>query len=255
MYGAKQRFCYVKKWATMSDQDALPKLGVNNKGPRGELPFYGRRKGRPLRPQMQKYYDELLPQISVPRDLETLEGLFPHNPKDIYLEIGFGGGEHLAAIAGAAPECGFIGAEPFMNGVASLLRHIDEDGISNIRIWPDDVRLILDFLPEACLAGAYIMFPDPWPKKRHAGRRILQASMRDRLARLIRPGGSLRMASDHPIAKTWLLAEAMADDRFEWCASSAKDWQNRPEGWPETRYMAKGVDEGRASSWFDFKRL
>lgn len=238
----------------MSDSENLPKLGVNSKGPRGELPFYGRRKGRPLRPQMQTLFDESLPQIQVPQDIDTLDGLFEDAPKDVFLEIGFGGGEHLASIAEAAPEAGFIGAEPFVNGVASLLRHIEERAIGNIRIWPDDVRLILDRMPKNCLAGAYIMFPDPWPKKRHAGRRILQQSMRDRLARLIRPGGHLRMASDHPIAKTWLLAEAMADDRFEWLAQSAKDWQQRPEGWPETRYMAKGVDEGRASSWFDFIR-
>ena len=235
-------------------QDDLPKLGINTKGPRGELPFYGRRKGRPLRGQMQKVFDESLPELAIPQGLSSIEGLFAHAPQDIYLEIGFGGGEHLAAIAQAAPDCGFIGAEPFVNGVASLLRHIEDRAIGNIRIWPDDVRLILDTLPEGCLAGAYIMFPDPWPKKRHAGRRILQQSMRDRLARLIRPGGSLRMASDHPIAKTWLLAEAMADDRFEWLAKSAQDWQERPAGWPETRYMAKGVDEGRASSWFDFIR-
>lgn len=238
----------------MSDKQNLPQLGINTKGPRGELPFYGRRKGRPLRPQMQVLFDESLPHIAVPEGLDTLEGLFDHSPKDVFLEIGFGGGEHLAQIAQAAPSCGFIGAEPFVNGVASLLRHIEEREITNVRIWPDDVRLILDSLPDGCLAGAYIMFPDPWPKKRHVGRRILQQSMRDRLARLIRPGGSLRMASDHPIAKTWLLAEAMADGRFSWLADGPEDWQNRPTGWPETRYMAKGVDEGRASSWFDFVR-
>ena len=238
----------------MSDKPALPQLGVNSKGPRGELPFYGRRKGRPLRGQMQKLMDELLPKMAVPADIDSLSGLFDHAPEDVYLEIGFGGGEHLAQIAKAAPTSGFIGAEPFVNGVGSLLRHLQEGEIDNVRIWPDDVRLILDNLPDGCLAGAYIMFPDPWPKKRHAGRRILQQSMRDRLARLIRSGGSLRMASDHPIAKTWLLAEAMADDRFTWSATCAADWQNRPAAWPETRYMAKGVDEGRASSWFEFIR-
>ena len=98
------------------------------------------------------------------------------------------------------------------------------------------------------------MFPDPWPKKRHAGRRILQQSMRDSLVRLIRPGGRLRMASDHPIAKSWRLAEAMADDRFIWQARTADDWRQRPKDWPQTRYMAKGVDEGRPASWFEFIR-
>lgn len=230
------------------------RLGNNSKGPKGELPFYGRRKGRPLRPTMQALFDKALPDIALAPGTSSLTGLFAKAPRDIFLEIGFGGGEHLAALAGAAPDCGFIGAEPFVNGVASLLRHIEENDLKNIRIWPDDVRLILDDLPEGCLAGAYIMFPDPWPKKRHAGRRILQQSMRDRLARLIRPGGRLRMASDHPIAKSWLLAEAMADDRFIWQARTADDWRQRPKDWPQTRYMAKGVDEGRPASWFEFIR-
>ena len=227
-------------------------VGVNQKGPNGELPFYGRRRGRPLRPHQKQQFETALPALSLPQDVASLTGLFPHDPKDIYLEIGFGGGEHLAALAEASPQDGFIGAEPFLNGVASLVRHIEEQQLGNIRIWPDDVRLILDQLPDHCLAGAYIMFPDPWPKRRHAGRRILQQSMRDRLARLIRPHGVLRMASDHAIAKSWLLAEAMADDRFTWQATCPDDWRQRPANWPKTRYMAKAEKEGRAPSWFEF---
>ena len=221
----------------------------------GELPFYGRRRGRPLRPLQKKMFEAQLPQWQLAPDCTDLISCFDHKPNDIFLEIGFGGGEHLASIAAASPEAGFIGAEPFLNGVASLVRHIDEDGLTNIRIWPDDVRLILDQLPDNMLAGAYIMFPDPWPKRRHAGRRILQLSMRNRLARLIRPGGVLRMASDHALAKSWLLAEAMADERFEWQAKTAQDWRERPDNWPETRYMEKAYREGRAPSWFEFKRL
>ena len=109
---------------------------------------------------------------------------------DCYLEIGFGGGEHLAGLAAAMPDCDFIGAEPFINGVASLLRHIDEQQLGNIRIWPDDVRLILPKIETASLAGAFIMFPDPWPKRRHAGRRILQPAFLDQLATIIRPGAN-----------------------------------------------------------------
>ena len=221
----------------------------------GELPFYGRRRGRPLRPQQKKLFEEQLPKWQLTADCTDLASYFNHKPKDIYLEIGFGGGEHLASIAEASPEAGFVGAEPFINGVASLVRHIDEASLTNIRIWPDDVRLILDNLPDNALAGAYIMFPDPWPKRRHAGRRILQLSMRNNLARLIRPGGVLRMASDHALAKSWLLAEAMADERFEWQAKTAQDWRQRPDKWPETRYMEKAYKEGRAPSWFEFVRL
>ncbi len=231
--------------------------------------FYGRRKGRPLRKQlqilMQTALDDVrlaLPNEGGPETNAQNGGksfhpadLFSHKPDDVFLEIGFGGGEHLAALAEAQPQTGFIGAEPFVNGVASLLRHMDARDLQNIRIWPDDVRLILPSLAEASLAGAYIMFPDPWPKSRHASRRILNHAMLDALARLIRPGGYLRMASDHASAKLWLLAEAMAHPAFVWQANTPSDWRDRPADWPQTRYMAKGVREGRPSSWFDFCRI
>ena len=244
--------------------------------PKPEGPqFFGRRKGRPLRTQLKTLMQTKLEEVVLPLpygDMEAtgtseaprgvvasdghldLGGLFAHKPHDIYLEIGFGGGEHLAALAAAQPDTGFVGAEPFLNGVASLLRHMDQKALNNIRIWPDDVRLILPKLETASLAGAYVMFPDPWPKRRHASRRILNQSMLDALSRLIRPGGHLRMASDHPTAKIWLLAEAMAHKGFMWKAEKPTDWQNRPDDWPQTRYMAKGVREGRPSSWFDFIR-
>ena len=221
--------------------------------------FYGRRKGRPLRAHLQSLMQTSLDKVRLHLDdadhLAKPASLFPHHPETLYLEIGFGGGEHLAQLAKANPVAGFIGAEPFVNGVASLLRHIDDAGLENIRIWPDDVRLILDALPAGALSGAYIMFPDPWPKRRHASRRILNQTMLDALARLIRPGGHLRMASDHPEAKIWLLAEAMAHDAFLWNATQPADWRARPADWPQTRYMAKGVREGRPSSWFAFQRL
>lgn len=227
--------------------------------PKPEGPqFFGRRKGRPLRNQLKTLMQTKLSEVRFPEPKPgpiDISGLFPHMPKDIYLEIGFGGGEHLASLASSQPEAGFIGAEPFVNGVASLLRHIEARGIENIRIWPDDVRLILPSMADGCLAGAYVMFPDPWPKRRHASRRILNQTMLDALAKLIRPGGHLRMASDHPEAKIWLLAEAMAHDAFVWQASSPSDWQTRPDDWPQTRYMAKGDREGRPSSWFDFVRI
>ena len=233
--------------------------------PAEKIRFYGRRKGRPLSQNMQRLLEEVLPDIQVPEaiDKSWLDSRFAHlselpatagQPPELVLEIGFGGGEHLAAIAAAHPHNLFIGAEPFVNGVVSLLRHIEQQSLKNICIWPDDVRLILDKLPLQSLACVYVMFPDPWPKARHAGRRILNQEMLDRLADLIRPGGLLRMASDHPVAKSWLLAEAMRHPAFEWCARSAPDWRERPEGWPQTRYMQKGVTEGRLPSWFQFQR-
>ena len=220
--------------------------------------FYGRRKGRPLSQNMQRLLDEVLPDNLLPAYMDEcwLSKWRARQGKDsaLILEIGFGGGEHLASLAAGQRADLFIGAEPFINGVVSLLRHIEEQKLNNICIWPDDVRLILDKLPARSLSAVYVMFPDPWPKARHAGRRILNQEMLDRLADLLQPKGQLRMASDHPVAKSWLLAEAMRHPDFEWCARSAADWRERPSGWPQTRYMRKGVTEGRLPSWFEFQR-
>ena len=226
--------------------------------PSPEYHFYGRRKGRPLSARMIRLLQEELPKLYLDNHLlcsSSLASQFEHQPKKLFLEIGFGGGEHLVQLAQRSENAGFIGAEPYINGVAGLLRQIEEKGITNIRIWSDDVRPLLHLMEEGCLDGVYIMFPDPWPKRRHAYRRIIKQKMLDALARLILSGGFLRMASDHPVAKTWLLAEAVRHPFFEWRARTASDWRQRPEQWPETRYMAKGTREGRASSWFDFRRL
>ena len=215
--------------------------------------FYGRRKGRPLRQTMQTLLAEKLPEVRF--DLERpAAAQFSSACEDVFLEIGFGGGEHIAGLATQRQDAGFIGAEPFINGVASLLRHMQDDAIENIRIWDDDVRLIFASLADASLAGAYVMFPDPWPKKRHAGRRILQDDVMDSLARLIRPGGSLVMASDDPTAKSWLLQAAMRHPAFDWTARCATDWQVRPAHLPATRYMKKAENEARRPAWFIFTR-
>ena len=170
--------------------------------------FYGRRRGRKLRVTMQQLLDTRLPELRLDPTVSPASQ-FNGALEDLFLEIGFGGGENLAAIAAARPDAGFIGAEPFVNGVASLLRHIEDGGIDNIRIWDDDVRLVLGGMDDKVLAGAYVLFPDPWPKNRHAARRILQPAILDELARLIRPGGMLVLASDHPVAKGWLLQAAI----------------------------------------------
>ena len=223
--------------------------GARFYGPR----FYGRRKGRPLRQIMQGLLADKLPTVRFDLAKPVAEQ-FAAPCADMFLEIGFGGGEHIAGLATQRPDAGFIGAEPFINGVASLLRHMQDENIENIRIWDDDVRLIFASLADASLAGAYVMFPDPWPKKRHAGRRILQDDMMDSLARLIRPGGSLVMASDDPTAKSWLLQAAMRHQDFDWTARCADDWQKRPADLPATRYMKKAENEARRPAWFIFTR-
>lgn len=221
-------------------------------GPR----FYGRRKGRPLRTGMQALLTDMLPTLrfDATRPPAAQFGSATGPQAELALEIGFGGGEHLTGLAEANPGTNFIGAEPFVNGVASLLRHIQTRQLSNIRIWDDDVRLILPALPVAGLSQVFIMFPDPWPKKRHAARRILQPGMMDILAQLIRPGGQLVLASDDSTAKSWLLQTAMSHQQFCWTARRPADWRDRPSHLPATRYMAKAEKASRRPSWFIFDR-
>ena len=231
----------------MADQHPVSSEVAPN-GPR----LFGRRKGRPLRQSMKRLLDETLPEFAFDPSI-SVDTQFGRNA-DCYLEIGFGGGEHLAELAATMPQYDFIGAEPFVNGVASLLRHIEGQRLGNIRIWPDDVRLILPKIGAACLAGAYIMFPDPWPKRRHARRRILQPAVLDQLATMIRPGGRLVLASDDPTAKSWLLQSAITHSKFVWTARRPIDWRQRPLDLPATRYMRKADLAKRQSSWFQFRR-
>ena len=218
--------------------------------------FYGRRKGRSLRQGMQALLTDMLPNLrfDATRPPATQFGQTTSLQADLVLEIGFGGGEHLAGLAEANPAVNFIGAEPFVNGVASLLRHIQIRQLKNIRIWDDDVRLILPALSDASLSQVFILFPDPWPKKRHAARRILQPQMMDVLAQLIRPGGKLVLASDDPTAKGWLLQTAISHPQFCWTACCPADWSRRPLHLPATRYMVKAEKASRRPSWFVFDR-
>ncbi|MCH1428036.1 MAG: tRNA (guanine(46)-N(7))-methyltransferase TrmB [Alphaproteobacteria bacterium] len=219
------------------------------------LPFYGRRKGRPLRNTSKRLLEELLPAYVVPDNASDPAKLFTHNPRKLYLEIGFGGGEHLAMVAKNHPENAYIGAEPFLNGVSSFLKYCQNEALKNVRIWPDDIRLQLSSWPNECLDGIFIMFPDPWPKIRHSSRRIINKDNLAAFARLIKLGGRLRMASDHASAKNWILSGMLENPYFDWTAESPDDWNVQPLDCPETRYMRKALKEGRRPAWFDFKRV
>ena len=222
--------------------------------------FHGRRHGRKLRQKPVENMEWALERYGLdPDSLDGAgridpDGLFGGAGGPLYLEIGFGGGEHLAARAQERPDARFIGAEPFVNGVAKLAGLIRDGGIGNIRIWPEDVRLLLPKLPDGSLDGVFILFPDPWPKFRHSERRILQPAMVGELARLIRPGGTLLLASDHPKAKSWLLSSMLGAEGFEWRASGPSDWRKPPAGWPGTRYGSKAERQGRVSNWFPYRR-
>ena len=203
--------------------------------------------------------EESLPELALPTPADgavlDLQSYFPHAPDHLWLEIGFGAGEHAAHLAEINPDIGLIGCEVFENGIASLLAHIDTKALANIRIYPEDVRYLWAAIPDAAFQRIYVMFPDPWPKTRHAKRRMIGPDNLDTLARLLQPGGQLIVASDHPIYVTWALAHLTRHQAFQWTAKRAADWQCPPEGTIETRYAAKAVREGRVPSYFVFDRL
>ena len=217
----------------------------------------GRRQGPKLRPGRQALLETLLPKLSLDLPAEGLldtASLFP-DARAVWLEIGFGGGEHLAVQAGAHPEVGLIGVEPFITGVAKLLNLIEEGGLTNVRILVDDARLLLTALPDASIARAFILFPDPWPKLRHHKRRIVSRSTVPELARVMRPGAELRLATDDADYARWMLEAVLAERRFAWLAERAADWRERPPDWPATRYEEKARAAGRAPVFLRFERV
>ena len=226
-----------------------------------DLRSFGRRRGRKPSARQQALLDEMLPRIEV--DPGSLQASTPADlahalsiaaDGEIWLEIGFGGGEHLLWQAHHNAAVTVIGCEPFEDGIIKVLAAIEDDGLSNIRLLADDVRPLLRRLPRACLARAFILFPDPWPKRRHVKRRLLQPELVAELARVMKPGAELRFATDiADYVRTGLLA-LYANDSFEWTATRPSDWRNRPADWPPTRYEQKAGREGRRCYFFSFRR-
>lgn len=221
----------------------------------GRPKFFGRRKGRALNPTQQRIVDERLPAYAVDPDAlpSVPVDLFDVDVKDLWLEVGFGSGEHLVSQAERHPDVGFLGCEPFINGVAKMVRDADAAGLRNVKVFADDARMLLDALPDACLGRAYILFPDPWPKKRHRPRRFVGPENLPRLARLLRPGAELRCATDHPDYLDWMLFHVGRHDAFEWLADGPADWRNRWEDHIPTRYETKAL-AGRPS-YLRFRRV
>ena len=222
--------------------------------------LYGRSQGRPLRKGQQDLVEHLLPQVSVPEEGPvTAERLFGH-PAPLHFEIGFGGGEHLAQRADMLPDHGFIGAEPFLNGVAQALVHISgDDGaqppLPNIRLHHGDALPVLRRVPDGALSFVYLLHPDPWPKARHAKRRMMNDGPLDLIAAKLKPGGEFRFGTDHPVyLRHALMVMRRHDDRFEWLVEGPQDWQYRPGGWPETRYEAKARKQGHEVWYFRYRR-
>ena len=215
---------------------------------------FGRRHGKTLRKNRRALLETLLPTIKVDPegDLDTLFG--GQAPDDLWLEIGFGGGEHLAGQALAHPEVGFIGGEPFINGVAGLLKSIDAEDIQNVRVFDDDIRLIYPLIPDGRLSRIYVLFPDPWPKVRHERRRFISQANLDQLARMLKPGAELRVASDHIGYIRWTIENVLRHPAFEWTATTPDDWRIPPEDWIQTRYEQKALEKGDRCTYLRFLR-
>jgi tRNA (guanine-N7-)-methyltransferase len=216
--------------------------------------FYGRRKGKILRTARQDAYDGFLPSITIPDNIAEPSALFDFKPEKIWMEVGFGDGEHLIYQAMQNPDIGLIGCEPFINGIANLCVDIQENNVRNIRIWPDDARLLLPKLPDACLDRFFLLNSDPWPKTRHHKRRFVQKETLDDIHRLLKPGAQFRMSSDHAALVSWQLEKTYFHGGFDWSARSQADWAERPQDLPETRYQGKGLKQGRPTSFLDFTR-
>jgi len=221
--------------------------------PHPPLRSYGRLKSRTIKPRQAALMDTLLPAIRAPLSPFEPRALAP-DAAEVWLEIGFGGGEHLAAQAAKRPDVLFIGAEPFQNGVASALRHIDEAGLKNVRVHDGDARELLARLPDASLERVFILFPDPWPKARHHKRRLLQAETAVELARVLKPGGRLRFASDWADYVDWSLERLIATPGFAWIAEAAADWRTPPVDHITTRYEEKRLGDC-APVFLDFLRV
>jgi tRNA (guanine-N7-)-methyltransferase len=210
-----------------------------------ERTLYGRRHGRALRRGRAEALQHRLPRctLKLPAEgrLADWRAAFPRRLERLWLEVGFGNGEHLAAQAAMHPATAFIGCEPFVNGISALLARLDEEVLDRVRVHPGDAREVLAALPDGAVDRCFVLFPDPWPKRRHQRRRFVQADTLAGLARVIADGGLLILATDHPALLDWMLCLALGEPAFEWTARRAADWRTRPADMPPTRYEKKAL--------------
>jgi tRNA (guanine-N7-)-methyltransferase len=212
---------------------------------RPEFRLFGRSQGKPLSARQQGLVDHRLPQMTLPETgVIDPVALFPDSEARV-LEIGFGGGEHLAGQADLHRKTGYIGIEPFLNGVAKAMTYVEDKDLENVRLWRGDAREALPRFADGVLDRIFLLFPDPWHKKRHAKRRFVQPNTRDDFARLLKPGGKLRIATDVKSYADHCMAEFEFDDRFAWQGSTADDWRIPPADHITTRYETKGLGDCR----------
>jgi len=232
-------------------------MSPENRPSRATEAFFGRRRGKPVRPQQAAALESGLGAYRLdlaaeaPSDLRTL---FEADISAVRLEIGFGGGEHLLHRAIETPTVGFIGVEPFVNGMAKMMMAVRARPLANLRVYDDDATRLLDWLPPASLDGIDLLYPDPWPKKKHWKRRFVSPVNLDRFARVLKPGSKFRFASDIDTYVNWTLLHCRTHGAFAWQAAEAADWHRPYDGWPGTRYEAKAIREGRPPAYLTFIR-
>ncbi len=230
-------------------------------GARPSKGFYGRRHGRRLRTGRQALLDEMMPRLGVtvspgvPIDPAALfPALAAPDQPPIWLEIGFGAGEHLAEQAQSHPQVGILGCEMFVNGITSLLRHVRDRNLANVRIADADAKGLIAEMPDASIDRLFLLFPDPWPKTRHHKRRFVNRETLDQIARILVDGAQVRFASDHPGYTAWTLGWFLGHPSFTWLAEHPSDWRHRPQDWPPTRYEAAALAHGQGSTYLTFQR-
>ena len=217
--------------------------------------LYGRSTGHKLRKGQAELVETLLPAIAVPEEGEVGADRLFGDQRTLHFEIGFGGGEHLAHRADLLPDHGFIGCEPFLNGVATALAHVRDRRLANVRLHMGDALEVLARIPDASLSFVYLLHPDPWPKARHAKRRMVNDGPLGLIAAKLKPGGEFRLATDHPVYLDWsLMVMQRHAGTFEWLGEKPSDFLAPPSRWIETRYGAKSRREGRQPYYFRYRR-
>jgi len=217
--------------------------------------LYGRRQGHKLRLGQSALVEDLLPRISVPEDGPLDANTLFGDDRPLQVEIGFGAGEHLAGQAGANPGTGFIGCEPFLNGVVGALNHVRDGDLGNVRIHMGDALEVVERLPDASLDRLYLLHPDPWRKARHAKRRMVNHGPLDLIAAKLKPSGLFRLGTDDPTYCRWSMMIMNARRDFVWQARTPRDFLDRPSDWPETRYERKARRQGREVWYFEYLRV
>jgi tRNA (guanine-N7-)-methyltransferase len=218
--------------------------------------FYGRRKGRKLTPtaslalkKSKNYFINCTNQ-----ELNFIELFSCYKKQKIILEIGFGNGDNLVQSATNYPESLYIGAEPFLNSTVQCIQKLKKNNITNVKIWHDDVKKIINFIPANSISEIKILFPDPWPKTKHKNRRLIQPIFIEHLSLILNHNGIITVATDHPVLKSWILEQFHSNQGFEWLANESKDWRIRPLDCFSTKYEKKAYKENRVPSWFIYKK-